>query len=119
MKIDKGKINIIILACFSAVITWILNHKLGYGAIIANGMVGVIAGLFLPKALAGTTYTASFVGMSGTNIIPSIFGATLGGIIVGFVLANTQEIYAGLGGKGGTSAALSTLLTRVLMSFFG
>jgi len=119
MEIKEHKFNIIFLAVISAAITWVLNHKLGYGAIVSNGLVGVIAGLFLPKTLAGTTYAASFVGMSGINVISSVVGASLGGIVIGIVLANTQEIYAGLGGKGGTTAALSTLITRTIMSLFG
>lgn len=119
MKIKENKINIIFFAFISAVITWILNHKMGYGAIVSNGLVGVLAGIFLPNTLAGTTYAASFIGMSGINVISSIFGASLGGLIVGIVLANTQEIYAGLGGKGGTTAALSTIITRTIISLFG
>jgi len=119
MQIEKSKFNIIFLAFIGSTLTWILNHKMGYGPIVSNGLIGVFAGIFLPKTLAGTTYAASFVGMSGISIIPSILGASLGGIIIGIVLSNTQEIYAGLGGKGGTTAALSTLITRTIMSFFG
>ena len=119
MKIDKNATNIIILSVLGAIATWILNHQMGLGPIISNGIIGVIVGIFLPKTLAGTTYTASFVGMSGINVLPSILGVALGGIVVGIVLANTQEIYAGLGGKGGTTAALSTLITKSILSFFG
>lgn len=119
MKIDKNATKIILLSILGAVATWILNHQIGLGPIIANGIIGVAAGLFLPKALAGTTYTASFVGMSGINVIPSILGVVLGGIVVGIILANTQEIYAGLGGKGGTTAALSTLITKSILNLFG
>lgn len=118
MNIKESKFNIVFLSLISAVLTWELNHKIGYGPIIANGLIGVLAGLFLPNTLAGTTYAASFVGMSGTNVISTVFGASLGGIIVGIVLANTQEIYAGLGGKGGTTAALSTLITKMIIDLF-
>lgn len=118
MKIYKDKFYIIFLAFISAALTWILNYKMGYGSIVSNGIVGILAGLLLPKTLAGTTYAASFVGMSGINIIPSIFAACLGGLVVGIVLANTEEIYAGLGGKGGTTAALSTLITRTIINLF-
>jgi len=87
MQIEKSKFNIIFLAFIGSTLTWILNHKMGYGPIVSNGLIGVFAGIFLPKTLAGTTYAASFVGMSGISIIPSILGASLGGIIIGIVLS--------------------------------
>ncbi len=119
MNIDKGKLNIMACSLAAVVITWFLNHEVGYGAVIANGLVGILAAIFLPGPLAGATYTASFVGMSSIHIIPSLSAAAIGGIIVGAVLVWTTEIYAGIGGKGGTTAALSTLITKAVTSLLG
>lgn len=114
----KAQIQTMICAIAGVVITWFLNHQMGYGAIIANGMVGVIAAALLPAPLAGATYSASFVGMSGLGVIPSLFASVIGGVVVGLVLVLTPEIYAGIGGKGGTTAALSAQITRAIVNLF-
>lgn len=118
MKCNK-KLQILICSLLAVTVTWFINHKMGYGAIIANGLVGVVAATFLPKDLAGVAYTTSFVGMSSLAIIPNIQTAVLGSLIVSFVLLSTAEIYAGMGGKGGTTAALSTLILRAITNLFG
>lgn len=109
----------ILVATIGAVFTWYLNHGLGYGAIIANGFVGVLAGLVLPGDLAGAAYTASFVGMSATSVVPSLGLSILAGIVAGIVIVLTVPIYAGLGGKGGTTAATSVLITRGIIHILG
>ncbi|GAB6085279.1 hypothetical protein [Alkaliphilus crotonatoxidans] len=119
MKLDKERLQILGCSLVAVIITWFLNHEMGYGAVVASGLVGVLAAILLPGNLAGITYAASFVGMSSTKVIPSLTGAALAGIIVGIVLSLTTEIYAGIGGKGGTSAALSTLITRAIMNLLG
>lgn len=117
-KINKKKISILICAFIGVTLTWFINHEMGYGAVIANGLVGVMAAIFLPNDLAGITYTSSFVGMSSLAVIPSITAATLGSLIVGLILLTTVEIYAGIGGKGGTTAALSTIITKMILRVF-
>lgn len=118
MNIKVNNRNIIILSIISVVITWILNHEVGYGAVVSNGLVGVIGAILLPGALAGAVFTASFVGMSALTIIPSFAWAIVGGAVVGIVISLTKEIYAGIGGKGGTTAATSALITRAIISIF-
>lgn len=113
---NKDKLNVMACAIVGVMVTWFINHQMGYGPIIANGMVGVVAGALLPGPLAGVMYTASFVGMSGLGVIPSLFAALIGGIVVGSVIMYTPEIYAGIGGKGGTTAAVSGQITRAIMS---
>ena len=115
---SKAQIQTVACAIAGVMVTWFINHQMGYGAIIANGMVGVVAAALLPGPLAGATYAASFVGMSGLGVIPSLFGALVGGIVVGFILAFTAEIYAGIGGKGGTTAALAGHITRFILNAF-
>src|SRR5690554_3474656 len=107
MTLDKTKSRILILAIVSTSLTWILNHQLGLGPIVANGLVGVAAAIFMPGALAGIAYTSSFVGMSSLGVLPSVVFALIGGLIAGIVIIATTEIYAGIGGKGGTIAAIS------------
>ena len=117
-KIHQKKLYVLICSFIGVTLTWFVNHKMGYGAIVANGLVGVMAATFLPNDLAGITYTSSFVGMSSLSVIPSFPVAALGSLIVAFILITTVEIYEGIGGKGGTTAALSTLITREIMKIF-
>lgn len=117
-KINKRRLYILTCAFIGVTITWFINHKMGYGAVIANGLVGVVAAIFLPNDLAGITYTSSFIGMSSLAVIPSMAAATLGSLIVGLILITTVEIYAGIGGKGGTTAALSTIITKTIIGLF-
>lgn len=119
MNIDRKKLYVLICAFIGVTLTWFINHQMGYGAIVANGLVGIIATILLPGSLAGVTYTASFVGMSSAIVIPSLLGAALGGLIVGMILLATTEIYAGIGGKGGTTAALASIITKTIVSIFG
>lgn len=120
IKMEFNKRNLYVLLCsfIGVTLTWFINHKMGYGAVIANGLVGVMAATFLPNDLAGITYTSSFVGMSSLAVIPSIEAAALGSLIVGLVMLTTAEIYAGIGGKGGTTAALSTIITKTILGIF-
>lgn len=113
------KSYIVLFSTFtSVIITWVLNHKVGLGPIVANGIVGVLAVFLLPKKLSGMVFTSSFVGMSSLAIIPNIAGAGLGGIVVGLVILVTGEVFAGIGGKGGTTAALSTIITKNILNLF-
>lgn len=117
-KINMGHIKILLGTILSAAITWYIHHELGHGPIIANGFIGVlVAVLFAPKE-AGAYYAASFVGMSGQGIVPSMAMAGLIGLFAGVVILLSQEIYAGIGGKGGTTVAFSTQLVRIILSFF-
>lgn len=118
MKKNRRCLYIFLCSFLGVTITWYINHKMGYGAIIANGLVGVMAATFLPNDLAGITYTSSFVGMSSLAVIPTMAAAILGSLIVGIVLLVTAEIYAGIGGKGGTTATLATIITKTILGFF-
>lgn len=115
---NRRSLYMILCSLISVLITWFINHEMGYGAVIANGLVGIIAATFLPGDLAGVTYTSSFVGMSSLTVLPDMGGAALAGVIVGLIIVSTAEIYAGFGGKGGTTAALSTQISRALLSIF-
>ncbi|SFI08068.1 hypothetical protein SAMN05192551_10664 [Tindallia magadiensis] len=115
---NKAKIQIVVASIIATSVTWFISHEMGYGAIIANGVVGVIAAALLPAALAGPAYAASFVGMSGLNVLPNFAVAMLGGLVCGMILSFTGEIFAGIGGKGGTTAALSGQITRFISNLF-
>ncbi|ACB83687.1 hypothetical protein [Natranaerobius thermophilus] len=113
----KDSILTITMAFIAVLITYYINHGLGLGPFIANGTVGIVAALTLPKGLAAAAYTASFVGMSADFILPTFSTALISGIIAGIVILATKPIFAGWGGKGGTTAALAVLLTLIVVNY--
>lgn len=117
-RFEKRHLYLIICSFIGVILTWFVNHQMGYGPIIANGLIGVMAATFLPNDLAAIMYASSFVGMSSLEVIPSLGAAALGSFIVAIVFLSTAEIYAGIGGKGGTTAALSTIITRAILRIF-
>lgn len=117
-RLSLVNIEIIVGGYLAASITWYLNHSLGLGPIVSNGIVGVIVALIFSPKLAGAYYVASFVGMSSMEIIPSMIFAGLGGILSGIIIVLSQEAYQGIGGKGGTTAAFSTQLVRLVLGLF-
>lgn len=114
-NINEKGIFVLICSFIGVVLTWYINHEMGYGPVIANGLVGVIAAICLPNKLAGIMYTSSFIGMSSLNVIPSVGAAAMASFIVTLILLTTTEVYAGIGGKGGTTAALSTIITKTII----
>lgn len=117
-KVDLENVKIILGASLSAAITWYINHEMGYGAIIANGFVGVVVGILFSPKKAGAFYAASFVGMSGLAIVPSMGVSAIIGLVAGVIIVSSQEVYAGIGGKGGTMIAFSTQLVRGILHLF-
>lgn len=117
-RVSDKHLYVLICSFIGVTLTWFINHEMGYGPVIANGLVGVMAAIFLPNDLAGIAYTSSFVGMSSLAVIPSMVAAILGSLIVGLILLTTEGIYAGIGGKGGTTAALSTIITKTIVKIF-
>jgi hypothetical protein len=115
---DKKQTKTLVYSFLAVLTTYYINNNLGFGPFVANGIVGVLAASLMASEFAGPAYTASFVGMSSTAIIPNLLWASVAGLIVGLIILFTVPIYNGIGGKGGTTAALSTLLTKGLLSFF-
>jgi hypothetical protein len=113
--------NILVFICsiVSVYLTWLINHVFGFSPILANGIVGVLAIFVLEKKYAGIAYTSSFVGMSSMAVLPDIYSVLISGVIVATVICITPTVYRGIGGKGGTTAAISSVATRVFYSLIG
>lgn len=115
---SKRSLYFFICSLVGVTSTWFIQHEMGYGAVVSNGLIGIIAATFLPNDLAGVTYTSSFIGMSSIIVIPSLKAAVLASIVIWFLFLTTADIYAGIGGKGGTTAALATIITKYILNFF-
>ena len=42
IKVNKRSLYVLICSFIGVTLTWFINHEMGYGAVIANGLVGVM-----------------------------------------------------------------------------
>ncbi len=96
-----------------AYLTYLLSIQLGLGGVLASGLIGVVAALFV-KPYAVAIFCGSFLGMSSAELLDPIlfvFAALVASTI--FVLA--KDVFNGFGGKLGTIALSSALITVVFV----
>ncbi|HHX65174.1 MAG TPA: hypothetical protein GX702_09835 [Chloroflexi bacterium] len=92
-----------------AVITYILNVDLGLGAVVASGLVGVLAAVLLPD-YGVPLYCGSFVGMASPTLLPNHIGVAAAGAVAGLVFVLCIDLFDGFGGKLGTIALSGCVL---------
>ena len=97
-------------------LTYYLSIALGLGAVVASGLVGIIASLFLPTDLSIVAYTSAFAGMSSALVLVTYPMVIVSGVLVGGIFILTQPVYQGFGGKLGTIAACAVIITVKLFS---
>ncbi|WP_353892992.1 hypothetical protein PRVXH_002395 [Proteinivorax hydrogeniformans] len=122
-NMDK-RIQMILLAVCGTFLAFFLGADpdileapaLGLNPMVGSGIVGILAAQFLPKDLAVVAYTAAFAGMSCATVLSNYSMVLLAGILVGVIFIKVQPIYNGYGGKLGTIAALSVLITTMIFS---
>ncbi|TYT62771.1 hypothetical protein [Natrialba swarupiae] len=96
-----------------AVVTFLASVSLGLGPVVASALVGVLAGVFVPR-VAVPAYCGSFVGMASPSAFPSLEYVAAAGVISGIAYVATTESFDGVGGKLGTIALCGCLATVVL-----
>ncbi|MDX1359558.1 MAG: hypothetical protein R3232_12060, partial [Clostridia bacterium] len=115
---------LIISSVLAAVLTYVLSIRLKLGPVLASGLVGVMAGLWLPMIFpdSGTTmavmiFCASFAGMSNPKRIRNELFIAAAGIIAGlaFIFSFTLQ---GAGGKLGTIAFGSIMAMHGYITLF-
>lgn len=98
-----------------ALITYILAHDLGLGAVVAASVVGLVAGLILPEDGAAI-YCGAFVGMTSNNLLFDHGELALAGVFSGVLFFITRPVFAGVGGRLGTIALVGSTLTGGILS---
>lgn len=107
---------LIIAGAFGAIATYILQ-RFGLSIVVAScivGLLGAMTGHFLElPQLSIVIFAGSFVGMTSTAIgsIPLIL---LAGALTGLFFKLSSNIFVGFGGRLGTIAFLSTVLSFYL-----
>lgn len=113
---NANNLKTLVIALLSTVITYSLNVDFGLGAVVASGLIGLAASLILPKDQAVVAYTGSFAGMSSSLVLTGYPMVTVAGLLVGFAYVLTRPFYQGYGGKLGTIAAASVMITGLIFS---
>lgn len=126
-KVPPWSVGTLLLICgiVAAVVTYYLNNNRKQGPVLASALVGLVAGVILPKVpglpegvgqtLAVVAICASFAGMSNTKRMPSWIPMAVVGLSAALVFMFASPFIGGTGGKLGTMAFGSTMAVRGLM----
>lgn len=103
------------VALVAGLATWLLNHKLQKGPILASAVVTLCAGLLLPNmfaqggTLAAVAACASYVSMSANICLRNSFETTVALFLAALLFILSADIFVGVGGRLGTIAAVSVM----------
>jgi len=115
VETQSENIKLLVTAMIATFVTYMLNVQLGFGAVVASGLVGLISSCLLPAPLSVMAYTGAFVGMSSATRFPNVWYTIVAGCVVGLVYILTRRVYQGFGGRLGTVAAVSVILASALL----
>jgi len=92
------------------VVTFYLNHTIGLGAVVAAGLVQILAALILPKYGAPIA-TGAYAGMASCNLLCDPTGEVIAAVTAGLVFVLTTPVFGGFGGKLGTIGVSGCIAT--------
>lgn len=105
---------ILMIGGIGGAITTFLLHKYGLSVVVAScvvGLLGAVLGHFTKSThLPLVIFAGSFVGMTSTTV-GSIPLMILGGAISGIIYKFSLKLFVGFGGRLGTIAFISTVLS--------
>ena len=109
--IDSGTVILFLSLVVGALITYGLSVYAHLGAVVASGLVTLLAGILFPKLGLAIT-CGSFVGMTSSSLFApnELF---LAACIAGLVYLLAADVFNGFGGKLGTIAATGATLAAV------
>ena len=119
------KFSVAIWVPIGAIICHVLFLYTDFGSVLSAGIVGTLAS-FLPylnrkssylQKLPSAIYCGVFVGMSSTEITPSLGFVISAGVLAGIFLLLSKNLFVGVGGKLGTMAFLGVFIVY-LFSYF-
>jgi hypothetical protein len=115
---DTGK-HLILYSVVAAVISYVVNIRLKHGAVFGSGIVGLLAGLFMPHfypkiggSIAIMMITSSFAGMSSQKRLPNEVYVGMAGVLSAFLFIHSIPYFGGTGGKLGTIAFTPSIIIR-------
>lgn len=112
-----NQLKIIGIVTAASVITFTLNNYTDLSSVTASSLVGLIGALLFPKKEV-PIYCGSFVGMTGAGVLTGIETVIIAGLISGILLAGTEPLYVGFGGKLGACAFFGAMITALFTNRF-
>lgn len=101
------------------VLTYVIAVYGGVNVVLASGLIGVLAALFL-KPYAVAVFCGSFIGMSSPDLLSFPF-ILMAALAAGIIFVFAKDVYNGVGGKLGTIALSGVFVTclAISQSFLG
>ena len=96
----------------AGLLTWFLTRRLHRGAVLSSAVVTLTAGLVLPELFAqggALVPMAAYVSMSADTRLGKLWQTVLALVLAAVLYVASSSIFAGVGGKGGTIAAICVM----------
>ncbi|MTI95988.1 MAG: hypothetical protein FH749_10980 [Firmicutes bacterium] len=108
-------VQVVMVSLVCGLATWLINHRLQKGPVLASAIVALVAGLVFPhifaegSTLAAVAACASYVGMSAKARLRGPVEAAIALGIAAALFVVTVDVFVGVGGKLGTIAAIAAM----------
>ncbi|MFP4374894.1 MAG: hypothetical protein ACLFPO_11225 [Spirochaetaceae bacterium] len=96
-----------------AVAAFLLSVEMQLGPVIGAAMVGLIAGLFIPR-YGVPAYCGAFVGMASEELLCLRGGLFVAAAVAGLVFVLSEGVFGGFGGKLGTIALTGCIVAALV-----
>ncbi len=96
------------------ILTCILCRDFKLGAVVGASLVGISAYLVVPK-YAVPVYCGAFVGMTSNALLFTRSEVAIASVIAGIIFVLSSYVFGGFGGKLGTIAFISTIITSLIL----
>ncbi|MBP1987046.1 hypothetical protein [Halolamina salifodinae] len=108
LAFDRGDAADFLAVVAGAVLTYWLSVDAGFGPVVASAVVGLAAGVALPR-VDSAAYCGSFVGMVSPAVFPDAGLVVAAGAAAGALFVAARGAFDGFGGKLGTTAFFGIL----------
>lgn len=95
------------------VLACVISRDLELGAVVAASLVAIIAYLVVPK-YGVPVYCGAFVGMTSSALLFTRSEVAIASAIAGIIYVLSSYVFGGFGGKLGTIAFISTIITSLV-----
>ena len=112
-ELDRSDVLDALAVPVAAVLTYWLSVNAGLGPVVASALVGLLAGVAVPK-VGVSAYCGSFVGMASPALFPSVGYLAAAGLLSGLAFVAADRAFSGFGGKLGTLALFGCATTAAL-----
>lgn len=111
-QLTKHDLYIFLGVFLGTLFSYLMNHTISLGPVVASSLIGIIGGLLIP-ALAIPIYCGSFAGMVSSLLVSDPIEVVTIGFFAGLLYVAGSDTFKGFGGKLGSTAYFATLLASI------